>query len=123
MGTRDDRSPAPDLTTPTLKSDKYSTGRGGQGNMAKNDFDRPELARERQDVEAPPMKMSEGAYHVGRGGAANTHKPADDEAEYAKEHNARVRSVSRGREGPIQKDQGLAEKGKELLLGGGKHKS
>jgi len=67
IGPGDDKSSAPDLTTPTLKGQNYSTGRGGQGNMAKNDLEKPEIARERQDVEAPPMKLNEGPYHVGRG--------------------------------------------------------
>ncbi|KAJ8116458.1 hypothetical protein OPT61_g2112 [Boeremia exigua] len=59
-----------DLVTPTIKSNTYTTGRGGQGNMAKND--NPENARLAQDVEGP-TKISEpkGAVHYGRGGAAN----------------------------------------------------
>jgi len=38
------------LETPTIKSKVYTTGRGGQGNMAKNDS--PEEARRAQDVTA-----------------------------------------------------------------------
>lgn len=36
------------LETPTLKTPVYTTGRGGSGNMAKNDD--PEAARRAQDV-------------------------------------------------------------------------
>jgi hypothetical protein len=36
------------LETPTLKTDVYTTGRGGSGNMAKNND--PEAARRAQDV-------------------------------------------------------------------------
>lgn len=36
------------LETPTIKSQMYTTGRGGSGNMAKNDD--PEAARRAQDV-------------------------------------------------------------------------
>jgi hypothetical protein len=38
-----------DLKTPTLKSDVYTTGRGGSGNMAKNTD--PLETRRAQDVE------------------------------------------------------------------------
>ncbi|KAJ4361526.1 hypothetical protein N0V95_001778 [Ascochyta clinopodiicola] len=59
-----------DLVTPTIKSNTYTTGRGGQGNMTKND--NPNNARLAQDVDGP-VKISEpkGAVHYGRGGAAN----------------------------------------------------
>jgi ribosomal protein L37AE/L43A len=59
-----------DLITPTIKSNTYTTGRGGQGNMAKND--NPDNARLAQDVDGP-VKISEpkGIVHYGRGGAAN----------------------------------------------------
>jgi len=40
----------PSLDTPTLKSDVYTTGRGGSGNMAKNND--PDAARRAQDVVA-----------------------------------------------------------------------
>lgn len=60
-----------DLATPTLKSDHYTTGRGGSGNIAKNDPEHPELARAAQDV-APVIKREpDGLHHYGRGGAAN----------------------------------------------------
>ena len=58
-----------DFVTPTIKQDVYTTGRGGSGNMAKNDKERPEIARVAQDVEAPPPRGPAGSYHVGRGGA------------------------------------------------------
>ena len=38
------------LETPTIKSKVYTTGRGGTGNMARND--NPEEARRAQDVVA-----------------------------------------------------------------------
>lgn len=67
---------AEELVTPTIKSDLYTTGRGGQGNMAKNDFG--STARTAQDVETPEtLPQSTGDtenYHYGRGGAANITK-------------------------------------------------
>lgn len=63
-------SPAADLTTPTIKANIYTTGRGGTGNMAKNDKERPDLARVSQDVEAPPQRKGredEIKQFVGRG--------------------------------------------------------
>lgn len=56
------------LITPTIKSTIYTTGRGGSGNMKKNDPKHPEVARKSQDV-APvlPRRGSEGTGHTGRG--------------------------------------------------------
>ncbi|KAH0536666.1 hypothetical protein GP486_008868, partial [Trichoglossum hirsutum] len=78
---------APNLITPTIKTDLYTTGRGGTGNMAKNED--PELARLAQDVAEPPPRVSESDYHYGRGGAANIGKPTDAEILAAKVENAR----------------------------------
>ncbi|MCJ1309965.1 hypothetical protein MMC25_003626 [Agyrium rufum] len=70
--------PADDLTTPTIKSDIYTTGRGGQGNMRHNDAKNPQLAHDAQDVDV--ILRREGSsdgnglgtkVSVGRGGAAN----------------------------------------------------
>lgn len=35
--------------------------------MMVNDPQRPELARESQDVEAPPQRVEQGPHHTGRG--------------------------------------------------------
>lgn len=56
---------APTMTTPTLKSKMYTTGRGGQGNMARNDYG--EEARTAQDVDVPGITLPEGSHHTGRG--------------------------------------------------------
>jgi hypothetical protein len=66
IGPKDSKSPAfkPE-TTPTLKSTHYTTGRGGTGNMAKNDD--AEEARRAQDVDVPGITMPEGSHHTGRG--------------------------------------------------------
>lgn len=80
-----------DLATPTIKADTYTTGRGGSGNMAKNDPNHPEIARASQDVEPVPKTERSGSFHVGRGGAANIAKSDDT------------------------KGIGLLEKGKDLL--------
>ena len=53
------------MTTPTLKSKMYSTGRGGTGNMAKNDFG--DEARTAQDVDVPGITLPENTHHTGRG--------------------------------------------------------
>ena len=55
------------LRTPDLKGKNYSTGRGGSGNMAKNDPKKPEIARQHQDVEIPQIKLQEDQHHTGRG--------------------------------------------------------
>lgn len=58
-----------DFDTPTLKTAVYTTGRGGTGNMKRNDPEHPEVARESQDVNAPLAAelKREGGQHTGRG--------------------------------------------------------
>lgn len=104
---------AADLVTPTLKADHYTTGRGGSGNMARNDLSHPEIARASQDVDAPVPREYEGPHHFGRGGAANVAKPTEEEAHLAHEHNQR-RSEELRREGG-EHHKGLVDKGKDLL--------
>lgn len=98
-------------TTPTLKSQIYTTGRGGTGNMAK--LESPEDARRAQDVDVPGIAIPEGAHHTGRGGAANLYKPTEDEQREARAHNEKVRSDS------FNKDRSairaLVDKGKDAL--------
>lgn len=53
------------MTTPTLKSKMYTTGRGGTGNMARNDFG--DEARTAQDVDVPGITLPENTHHTGRG--------------------------------------------------------
>ncbi|PGH10661.1 hypothetical protein AJ79_05375 [Helicocarpus griseus UAMH5409] len=91
-------TPTPaDLSTPTIKSDIYTTGRGGSGNMVVNED--PAMARLAQDVEPSPA-AAEGASEgkrvfLGRGGAANVYDP---EAA-AGEHESAERDVEKGGEG------------------------
>ncbi|KAF4637092.1 hypothetical protein G7Y89_g994 [Cudoniella acicularis] len=79
------------LETPTIKSEVYTTGRGGSGNMTKNND--PEAARRAQDVVGNPRRESTSSSHVGRGGAANVFKPSADEIEAAKRENAKWESA------------------------------
>lgn len=65
---RQHSAPTPkDLVTPTIKQEVFTTGRGGSGNMAHNDPERPEIARESQDVESPPLRAQQIPHHTGRG--------------------------------------------------------
>lgn len=65
---RQQSTPSPkDFVTPTIKQEVYTTGRGGSGNMVHNDPDRPEIARESQDVESPPLRAQQIPHHTGRG--------------------------------------------------------
>ncbi|KAL2868761.1 DUF3602 domain-containing protein [Aspergillus lucknowensis] len=91
--TSDARTTPQDLVTPTIKQDVYTTGRGGSGNMVHNDPDRPELARESQDVEAPPIRVEEAPHHTGRGGAANAYIPSPEEEKKAREEEEQLRRV------------------------------
>jgi len=106
------------LETPHLKSEMYTTGRGGTGNMARN-TDAKE-ARRAQDVEAPPRKENLlSSTHIGRGGAANVFKPSSEEIAKAREEDAQQEfgvRVSEEKEGNGEYDKGLAEKGKQWLL-------
>jgi hypothetical protein len=100
-----------DLSTPTLKSNTYTTGRGGTGNMAQNDLEHPELARAAQDVEAPAhVSEPKGPTHYGRGGAANI----IDKDGQRKSGDAKRKSEEVKREEGNGKG-GLLAKGKELL--------
>ena len=60
-------SPAPDdLSTPQLKAQVFTTGRGGAGNMMPNTD--PQTARDVQDVGPPAERSSsQTRTHVGRG--------------------------------------------------------
>ncbi|USP79923.1 hypothetical protein yc1106_07197 [Curvularia clavata] len=91
-----------DLVTPTLKGDTYTTGRGGQGNMARNDREHPEIARAAQDVEGSPQPETQGPKHYGRGGAANI-------------INNEAATQQRNSEETKREEKGLLGKGKGLL--------
>lgn len=97
---------AQDLVTPTLKTSMVTTGRGGQGNMAKN-VD-PEETRARQDVGPVPRRGSNSAAHSGRGGAGNFFQEGA-QAPYSNESAADDKSEGLA--------EGLAAKGKALLFG------
>jgi hypothetical protein len=125
MGTTPSDFETPNLQTPTLKSEVYTTGRGGSGNMAKNND--PEAARRAQDVVANPRRESTNSTHVGRGGAANVFRPSVEEVTKAKEDNARWESAvgdgsfdDEGREITAERkrgEKGFADRGKEWLFG------
>ena len=105
------RSPAvdpTDLKTPTIKSDLYTTGRGGTGNMALNLHSHPELARAAQDVEMPPIlgREPEHGVHYGRGGAANFAPMTSEARAIARDRNdRRRRSEASGTVGAFGKEQ------------------
>ncbi|PTB64071.1 hypothetical protein BBK36DRAFT_6395 [Trichoderma citrinoviride] len=68
-----------DLETPVLKTPVVTTGRGGTGNMTKNND--PKETRLRQDVQAVPRRLSAGAQLGGRGGAGNVFKGDEEQLE------------------------------------------
>ncbi|CBF89634.1 hypothetical protein BDV09DRAFT_194765 [Aspergillus tetrazonus] len=100
-----------DLVTPTIKQEVFTTGRGGSGNMMHNDPDRPELARESQDVEAPPIRVQEAPHHTGRGGVANQYIPSAEEEKKAREEEEQLRRVitSRSMREPRDIEEGNAK--------------
>ena len=115
-----------DLSTPTLKTEIYTTGRGGSGNMAKNTD--PAEARKAQDVVAHPRRESASSTHIGRGGAANVFKPSKEDLEAARreekkwENAVAVDDVSHQHQHQHQHQnekhhKGLADKGKDWLMG------
>ncbi|PBP16524.1 hypothetical protein BUE80_DR012774 [Diplocarpon rosae] len=137
-------SPDPiSLETPTLKSEHYTTGRGGSGNMAKNES--AEEARRAQDVVGRPRRESGNNTHVGRGGAANVFvfqpSPADLEqrGRSAEEEGERLGGGGGGSgsgghetgngngngganakeedEADRERSKGLADRGKEWIMG------
>jgi hypothetical protein len=104
-------------TTPTLKSKTYTTGRGGTGNMAKNDPQNPDEARRAQDVDVPGLTLPEGTHHTGRGGAANKYTPTEEEQRIARENNQKVRTASFQRDGSKDRSaiRALADKAKGVI--------
>jgi hypothetical protein len=91
-----DSAGAEDLATPTIKSETYTTGRGGTGNIVKNDS--ADVARLAQDVEAPAVREPEN-FHYGRGGAANVAKgPVDETKKESKEQKSSESLAGRGKE-------------------------
>nr|POE54137.1 hypothetical protein CFP56_73408 [Quercus suber] len=99
-----------DFTTPTIKSQTYTTGRGGQGNMATNDPSNPAIARAAQDVDAPAAHQKEvkGTHHWGRGGEGNMVTVGGSEARTSSREGNGGR-----RTGSFVGD--ALEKGKEML--------
>lgn len=83
--TKFDKISTKDLETPSLKSAVVTTGRGGSGNMLKNDD--PLETRLRQDVQPVARRSSSNAAHFGRGGAANIFRSGSDEEAAAKKAN------------------------------------
>ncbi|KAK5697121.1 hypothetical protein LTR17_023985 [Elasticomyces elasticus] len=106
---------AQDFSTPTIKSNTYTTGRGGQGNMATNLPDFPEYSRAAQDVDTPAHheKEAKGVYHWGRGGEGNAMMVGSDKAPKNKANGEGLRPTEKHqRSGSFQ---GIMEKGKEML--------
>jgi malic enzyme len=113
-----------DLSTPTIKSPTYTTGRGGTGNMAHNDLRHPELARASQDVEARPVEpvprqkavaaaagsANDHHHHLGRGGQGNIvsspsrKHEADRVAEAAAEARESVLAQRKSKESVVMED-------------------
>ncbi|KAK5113911.1 hypothetical protein LTR85_010444 [Meristemomyces frigidus] len=103
-----------DLKTPTLKSQTYTTGRGGQGNMAINED--PAAARAAQDVDAPAHheKEAKGIYHWGRGGEGNMMAVGSTGGQRTKSKERRG-SKGAGTDERRGSFKGVLEKGKEML--------
>ena len=103
---------AEDLVTPTIKATTYTTGRGGTGNMARND--NPDNARLAQDVNAPVHSDPKGIVHYGRGGAANI--ISQEGGQERKSGDVKRKDTDE------TADKGLLAKGKDFLskLGGKK---
>ncbi|KAH0611384.1 uncharacterized protein H6S33_010649 [Morchella sextelata] len=119
------------LKIPVLKSPVYTTGRGGNGNMAQNDPNHPEKARIAQDVEEAPKARGSGDFHAGRGGAGNVMNPEEIEAALAREDEEKRRlnptngtNSTKGQKEslePIDHSKidyrGWADRGKDKLFG------
>jgi hypothetical protein len=88
--------------------------------MAKNDPNHPEYAREAQDVDGAPPRLSVGEFHTGRGGAANVGHPTKEEIGAAKEERLQWERENLAQQ-PVDHSKidyrGWADKGKDLLFG------
>lgn len=87
--------------------------------MMHNDPEHPEIAREMQDVESPPLRVEEAPHFMGRGGAANAYIPSAEEEKRVREQEEeqlrRVRTQSKDR----RKDGETASVAGEGGAGGG----
>lgn len=111
MSERRSSGTASDLVTPTIKSDTYTTGRGGSGNMTK--LESIENARKAQDVDGVIHREHEDAFHYGRGGAANVAKVSEEKKQHAHERN-QLKSDESARQANGG-EKGLAEKIREKV--------
>lgn len=117
--------PQPTNILPAVKGSHYTTGRGGTGNMARNNPTDPSEARAAQDVEAPAHhgREMQGTYHWGRGGEGNmTFVGGGDRSGSKERPSAEPRKTSKertmsGNGGGERRGsfRSAMEKGKEML--------
>ena len=96
------RTPAPkpatsndaDLATPTLKQNKYTTGRGGSGNIVSGDSKASRSAQDVEPVARSESKVGSTVLH-GRGGGGNAHKVTQSEEQTVEEEQALKKTESR----------------------------
>lgn len=82
--------------------------------MAKNDPERPELARAAQDVDGTPREP-EGPKHYGRGGAANVIAQEGQAATPRKSTDEKTKGAEKARRESNNNGQGIFAKGKDFL--------
>lgn len=84
--------------------------------MMHNDPNRPEIARESQDVETPPQRVEEAPHHTGRGGAANAYFPPPEDEEKVRQQEEQLRQAreaSRDRLKEIERGEMVNQSPKE----------
>ena len=84
--------------------------------MAHQDPSHPELARQAQDVEAPPIREPEGPFHFGRGGAANIATPSQEAQEKAKARNRSIEREAKKRDGSFASNGADGQNEKKGIL-------
>ncbi|KAG0650971.1 hypothetical protein D0Z07_2880 [Hyphodiscus hymeniophilus] len=113
IGVSSDFDPAM-LEIPTLKGDFYTTGRGGNANMARNDD--PVMARRAQDVYGHSRRQSTGNMLYGRGGSANLLRPTAEQTKKAKRNSMWAGAVVVKDNLEDEKPLGFANVGKDWLI-------
>ncbi|CZT18144.1 uncharacterized protein RCC_03984 [Ramularia collo-cygni] len=117
-----------DLSTPHIRANTFTTGRGGAGNMSKSDPSNPAATRAAQDVDTPAHhnKSMQGTYHWGRGGEGNMmsvggggggDKAQDSGLTRVKSREEKKSNERTSRSGSFKE---VMDKGREMLGLGGK---
>lgn len=112
----------PGTNTPSITTNKFTTGRGGYGNMVENDD--PKLTRKLQDVDTKPLPKendlhavgSNKSFLVGRGGFGNVISKTKSDGSTASNGGNNLYTVVSQGEKKAKSEKGWLHKLKSFFL-------